>query len=152
MPSTLIVPTGFSYVAASLFSTILLLQGQAITVSRHRKRAGIEYPRLYADKAEMAASPAAQAFNCAQRAHQNTLENVGTMYLMTVILGLRHPTLAAAALGSWVISRVAYTVGYSSGVPAKRNNIITSLTYIPALLTLFFGSGYTVFQFVTEGL
>ncbi|KAJ7044641.1 hypothetical protein C8F04DRAFT_1069034 [Mycena alexandri] len=148
----LIVPAGFSYVVASLFSTVFLLTGQTITVSKNRRLAGIEYPRLYADKAETAASPAAMKFNCAQRAHQNTLENIPTVYLMTTILGLKHPVLAAAALGSWVVSRVAYTVGYASGNPAQRNNLVGRITYVPAILTLILGSGYTVFQLLTEGL
>ncbi|KAJ7780932.1 hypothetical protein B0H16DRAFT_602449 [Mycena metata] len=149
---TLIVPAGFSYVVASLFSTVLLLTGQSTAVGQHRGLAKIEYPRLYADKAETAASPAAMRFNCVQRAHQNTLENIPTVYLMTTILGLKHPVLAAAALGSWVISRVAYTIGYASGTPAKRNNLVTNITYVPGIMTLLLGSGYTVFQLLMEGL
>jgi len=37
----------------------------------------------------------------------------------TVVLGLKHPAVAASALGAWVLSRIAYTVGYASGIPAK---------------------------------
>ncbi|KAJ6454549.1 hypothetical protein C8R47DRAFT_1167030 [Mycena vitilis] len=150
--STITVPVGFSYVAGSMLSTVFLLLGQTIVVSKHRRLARIDYPRLYADNAEMAASPAAVTFNCVQRAHQNTLENIPQMYLMTVLLGLKYPTVAAAALGSWVISRIAYTRGYASGVPAKRNNNLMRLFYMPALLTLLGGSIYSVFTMVTEGL
>jgi hypothetical protein len=58
--------------------------------------------------------------------------------------------VAASALGLWVVSRVAYTSGYASGDPAKvrssnylhlqisdyrlkRHNILTQITYMPAL-------------------
>jgi len=150
--STLTVPPGFSSVIASLLSTVVLLTGQGIAVSKNRRLAGIEYPRLYAEKAEMAASPAAVKFNCVQRAHQNTLENIPQVYLMTVVLGLRHPTLAASALALWVVSRVAYTLGYASGEPSKRNNVITRLTYTPSTMTLLFGSIYSAFQLVAAGV
>ncbi|KAJ7777881.1 hypothetical protein DFH07DRAFT_1036137 [Mycena maculata] len=109
--STITVPTGFSYVAASLVSTVVLLRYQAYSVSKSRKIAGIEYPQLYAEKSEMAASPAAVAFNCSQRAHQNTLEDIAQIYIMTVVLGLKHPIPAASALGLWVVGRFAYTIG-----------------------------------------
>lgn len=85
----------YSYVAASLVGTVFLLAGQSIVVSKARKAAQIPYPQLYAEKAEAAASPAANKFNCAQReallsfpssitltwtrflgAHQNTLEHM----------------------------------------------------------------------------
>ncbi|KAJ7701804.1 membrane-associated proteins in eicosanoid and glutathione metabolism [Mycena rosella] len=148
----LFVPRGFSYVAAALVSTVFLITGQVIAVSQHRKAAGIPYPHLYADKAEMAASPAAVKFNCVQRAHQNTLEKIAQMYMMTAVLGLRHPVLAAAALGAWVASRVAYTVGYASGTPDNRNNIFTRLLYGPSTFTLCFGSLYTVYELVAAGV
>ncbi|KAJ7093957.1 hypothetical protein B0H15DRAFT_831419 [Mycena belliarum] len=121
--TTLTVPTGFSYVAAALVSTVPLLVGQTFAVSSFRARAGIKYPNLYADKAEAAASPAAHKFNCMQRAHQNTIENIALIYMMTTVLGLRHPMLAASALGAWVISRTAYTVGYASGDPAMVRQV-----------------------------
>ncbi|KAJ6588510.1 hypothetical protein B0H19DRAFT_1099757 [Mycena capillaripes] len=149
---TIVVPTGFSYVAAAMLSTVFLLTGQSITVSRHRKLANIEYPKLYADSAEMAASPAAYKFNCVQRAHQNTLENIPQVWLMTVILGVKQPVLAASGLGLWVLSRIAYTRGYASGVPAQRNNAMTTFTYMPAMLILLFGSIYSTYTLVTEGI
>jgi len=150
--STITVPTNFSYVAASLLSTVFLLTGQTIVVSKHRKAAGIEYPRLYAEKAEMAASPAAFKFNCVQRAHANTLENIPQVYLMTIVLGLKHPVVAASALGMWVLSRVFYTRGYASGIPAERNNFLTRITYLPATLTLLLGSIYSTYTLVMEGI
>ena len=58
-------------------------------------------------------------FNCAQRAHQNTLESVPHTLFTILFAGLRYPT-AATALGSvWVFGRLIYTTGYATGDPAK---------------------------------
>ncbi|KAJ6546663.1 hypothetical protein DFH09DRAFT_638029 [Mycena vulgaris] len=150
--STLIVPQGSSYVAAALVSTVFLLFGQTYSVGTRRSRAGIEYPRLYADKEEMAASKAALTFNCAQRAHQNTLETLPLVYMMTLVFATKHPILAASALGMWVVSRIAYTAGYLTGNPANRNNIATSIFFFPSIITLQLGSVYTAYQLVAAGI
>ncbi|KAF5368507.1 hypothetical protein D9758_002316 [Tetrapyrgos nigripes] len=122
MPSTLVVPEGFSYLAASLVGTTFLLAGQTITVSQHRKASGVEYPQLYAEKAEAAASPSAMKFNCAQRAHQNTLEQMPSVIIGSIATGLKYPKLAAGVVALWVVSRIAYTRGYCSGVPKKASD------------------------------
>ncbi|KAF8208383.1 hypothetical protein K438DRAFT_1813910 [Mycena galopus ATCC 62051] len=150
--STITVPQGTSYVAASMLSTVFLLTWQTIKVSGHRKRAGVEYPRLYAEQAEIAASSDAMKFNCVQRAHANTLENIPQIYLMTTLIAVKAPVVAASALGLWVFSRVAYTNGYSSGIPANRNGFLTRITYMPAMLTLLLGSVYSVYTLVAEGI
>ncbi|KAK7044969.1 Bromodomain-containing protein [Favolaschia claudopus] len=107
---TITVPQGLRtpsvYVAGSLLSTVFLLTWQTIQVSKHRKLAGIPYPR---QKAEMDASPAAAKFDSVQRAHANTLENIPTVYLMTILVGIQAPVVAASALGAWVLSRIVYT-------------------------------------------
>lgn len=41
-----------------------------MNVGRYRKAAKIDYPTMYATKEEAAASPAANQFNCAQRARK----------------------------------------------------------------------------------
>nr|GAT43281.1 predicted protein [Mycena chlorophos] len=150
--STIHVPQGFSYVAASLVSTVALLQYQANLVSTHRKLSGIQYPRLYAEKAEMEANPAAHIFNCVQRAHQNTLENIAQNYMMTLVLGLTRPKLAAAALTSWVIHRIFYTRGYASGNPKNRNSAFGIPFYAFGMLTLIFGSAYSAYELVAAGI
>ncbi|KAJ6610454.1 hypothetical protein B0H10DRAFT_2224949 [Mycena sp. CBHHK59/15] len=168
--STLIVPTGFSYVTAALMSTIFLLGGQIVAVSRHRSFAGSlilnvndEPPSVtlstiltlfavYADKAEAAASPAAYKFNCAQRVHQNTLEYLPGLYMMTTVFGLKYPVLAASSLGLWVVGRIAYSIGYMTGVPDNRNNIVTVICATPSMLTLLGGSTYTAYRLLVEGI
>ncbi|KAJ7215945.1 hypothetical protein GGX14DRAFT_562391 [Mycena pura] len=128
-------------VAAAAMAVVGLLSWQAITVGTHRTRAGVTYPHVYADKQEMAGARAAVLFNCAQRAHQNTLENVPSVCLMTGILATRHPTLAAAALGLWVVSRIAYTLGYLTGNP--DNARLRCFPSLPALTPVTSRSGTT---------
>jgi hypothetical protein len=51
----------------------------------------------------------------------------------TAVLGLKHPKFAAAALSTWVVGRLVYTFGYSTGNPAnvsgKPSWMIFWLTY-----------------------
>ncbi|ETW87083.1 MAPEG family [Heterobasidion irregulare TC 32-1] len=118
--STIILPEGTSYVAAGLLSTTILLAWQSIVVSKARKSAKIEYPRLYAEKAEQDASIDALKFNCAQRAHQNTLENMPIILTTSLVTALSYPKLAGVACGCWSVARVLYTSGYATGDPKKR--------------------------------
>lgn len=37
----------------------------------------------------------------------------------TAYLGLTHPRIAAGSLAVWIVGRVFYTIGYSSGDPKK---------------------------------
>ncbi|TRM65915.1 hypothetical protein BD626DRAFT_486216 [Schizophyllum amplum] len=121
MPFTLVLPDGIQYVGLAFVSTIWLQIGQAVLVMSARKTAGIAYPRLYAEKAEEEASFLARKFNCTQRAHQNTLEQLPAIYTATVLSALKYPVFAASALGLWVIGRILYTSGYMTGEPQKRN-------------------------------
>ncbi|KAG6877883.1 hypothetical protein C0993_002884 [Termitomyces sp. T159_Od127] len=131
MPTTFTLPDGVEYVAASLLSTVFVLVGHNINVGKWRKRSGIKYPQLYAEKAEVEASRNAPIFNCAQRAHANTLENIPVLYVTTLITAVKYPIVAATACGVWSLSRVFYTRGYLSGDPsraASRPSFPTSST------------------------
>ncbi|KAF9566117.1 hypothetical protein CPC08DRAFT_704196 [Agrocybe pediades] len=114
------LPAGFEYVGGGLLLTAFLILGQSFLVSKYRKRAGIPYPQLYAEKSEAEASKDAYLFNCAQRAHQNTLENINTVYLVTILSGIRYPIYAATSCVLWTLSRISYTRGYVQGDPKKR--------------------------------
>ncbi|KAI9572407.1 hypothetical protein HD554DRAFT_2168030 [Boletus coccyginus] len=120
MSTQIVLPNGFGYVSASLLSVGWVLAWQTFLVGRARSRAGIKYPQLYAEQAEVKASPAAKEFNCTQRAHQNTLEVVPVVAISTLVFGLKCPHAAAAMCGSFVVGRIIYTLGYKSGNPAKR--------------------------------
>lgn len=52
-------------------------------------------------------------------AHQNTLEWLPQVIASTLIVGLKYPVYSASLCGLWIVSRFLYTVGYSTGVPAK---------------------------------
>ena len=62
----------------------------------------------------------AHSFNCAQRAHLNTLESVTYVLFGVLYSGLRYPVLAASLGATWTIGRVLYTIGYTTGDPQKR--------------------------------
>ncbi|KAF8507644.1 membrane-associated proteins in eicosanoid and glutathione metabolism [Hysterangium stoloniferum] len=121
MPLNLTLDESYAWVILAGVSTGWLTLWQGINVSRHRKAAKIAYPQLYAEKSEAAASVEAHKFNCAQRAHQNTLENLPQILFFLTFTGCKYPIAAASLGGLWVVGRVLYTMGYATGDPKKRN-------------------------------
>jgi len=149
MSSTIIVPKGVGYTSAAILSTAIVLLWQTSVVGKTRKRAEIKYPQAYAEKAEAAASKEAFIFNCAQRAHQNTLETIPIVLIMTLITAVKYPVPAAAACGLWSFSRIIYTLGYTTGEPKKRSR--GNVGYI-GLIGLLGGATYTVFDLLMAGI
>lgn len=88
---------------------------------------------------------AALKFNCAQRklvlfslqqlneadiskgAHANTLEMFPILLVTTAITSLQRPFLAAVLSGTWALSRVFYTIGYSTGHHLNVRSLIINL-------------------------
>ncbi|KAI8908336.1 hypothetical protein EDD86DRAFT_207334 [Gorgonomyces haynaldii] len=60
-------------------------------------------------------------FNCAQRVHHNTLESLPLILTWFVCCAVHYPIVASASIGIWVLGRMAYSRGYITGEPAKRN-------------------------------
>ncbi|KAJ7757075.1 hypothetical protein B0H16DRAFT_1537943 [Mycena metata] len=149
MPTS--VPAGTGYVAGAILSTVFLFVYQIRLTSKWRRISGIEYPRAYADKEEMNANPNAVVFNCAQRAHQNTIENIIAIYPMTLITSIKHPYITAAAVGLWTLSRLSYTRGYVTGDPQKRYTFISVLHY-PIITGHMLACVYVVGQLIYEEL
>ncbi|KAN0073693.1 hypothetical protein V8E55_012170 [Tylopilus felleus] len=145
MSAQILLPEGYRYVAAALVSAVWVMGWQVTVVSRYRKKSGISYPQLYAEKGEAQASRDAHLFNCAQRAHQNTLEHMPTILITTLVSGVKYPVFAAGACAFWVFTRVLYTIGYTSGDAAKRNSRGGILGELP-LFGLIFGSTYVAYQ------
>ncbi|KAH7920361.1 membrane-associated proteins in eicosanoid and glutathione metabolism [Leucogyrophana mollusca] len=146
----IVLPSEYAYVGAGLLSTVWLLGWQVVVVGGHRKASGIKYPQLYAEKAEVQASKEALRFNCAQRAHQNTIEHMPLIIISTLITGVKYPLLAGAAAGFWSFSRVLYTLGYTTGDPAKRNTRGGLLGEVSVVgkSCLLLGATYTVYDLI----
>ncbi|TFY75998.1 hypothetical protein EWM64_g8015 [Hericium alpestre] len=143
------VPQGFGYVAASLLSTALILQWQGFVVGSARKSAAVPYPQMYAEKAEAQNSKTAMIFNCKQRAHQNTLEHMPAIIIMSLIAGAKYPLITAASTGLWSFSRILYTKGYATGDPKKRQ---WGTWGELGQLVLLGASGKAVYDWISGGL
>jgi len=148
--STITIPTDYAFVGAALVSTVWLNLWQTLRTYPARKSAKIDYPQIYAEKAEVEASHEALVFNCTQRAHHNTLESINSIVIGTAFMGLLYPRTAAGLCATWVVSRVIYTIGYSSGTPKNRGagSVIASL----AALALYSGATWTAIQMVNAAL
>ncbi|KAI5998295.1 hypothetical protein EDD15DRAFT_315810 [Pisolithus albus] len=147
MATHIVLPAGFGYALAALISAVWVVVWQVMVVNGHRERAGIKHPQLYAEKAEVSVSREAFKFNCAQRAHQSTLEQMPSIIVTTLISALRYPNVAAIACGAWTVSRVLYTFGYTSEAPEKRNTY-GGLLGLLSFMTLLLSSTYTASQLV----
>lgn len=76
-------------------------------------RIRIPYPNAYATAEQASRDQAAYSFNCAQRAHQNFLENFTMALAGLLISGVRYPLLASAFGAIWGAGRVVYALGYA---------------------------------------
>ena len=107
------LPQDFSYVVFCLVYTIIMNIYLALQVGQARKKYGVKYPAMYSDS---------NLFNCIQRAHQNTLEQLPLYLVSLILVGIAFPKFAAACGAIFVTSRFSYAWGYYTGDPAKRLN------------------------------
>ncbi|KAI9827929.1 MAG: hypothetical protein M1819_006872 [Sarea resinae] len=112
MPLSITVPDEYGYVLLAATSTALIGQWHSFFTGRYRKPAKVPYPNAYAPEAVAKTSPEAYAFNCAQRAHANFLENLPVMLPSLLIAGLRWPVAASVLGGIWGAGRIVYALGY----------------------------------------
>lgn len=82
-----------------------------------RKKYGVKYPCLYATEND---TKQHKEFNCVQRAHQNFLENVPFYFMLQTISAAANPKASAILGAIYLLGRVFYFRGYSSGNPDKR--------------------------------
>ena len=102
----------YGYVVLAGASMVLVNGWMMAKIGKARKKFGITYPQMYSDDN--------QEFNCVQRAHQNTLEQLHFFYPTLLVSGLRHPMGAAAAGAIFVVGRIMYATGYYTGEAKNR--------------------------------
>ena len=129
------IPDNFGYVILTGIGAIFMVMWKGVRVGQARKKFDVPYPDMYSKDSKI--------FNCYQRAHQNTLENLPQFFFLLTMAGLSYPCLSAAAGWVWIVGRVLYALGYSTGDPEKRMK--GAIGYI-GLLTLLVCSIITAVQ------
>eukprot|EP00227_Mantoniella_beaufortii_P019642 CAMPEP_0197590660 /NCGR_PEP_ID=MMETSP1326-20131121/11823_1 /TAXON_ID=1155430 /ORGANISM="Genus nov. species nov., Strain RCC2288" /LENGTH=142 /DNA_ID=CAMNT_0043155837 /DNA_START=47 /DNA_END=475 /DNA_ORIENTATION=+ len=129
----------FGYAAYAVGAGLLACTYGAFVVVSARKKYDVQYPNLYAPESHKKK----KEFDCAQRAHQNTLEAFPAVAVSVVINALAYPRASAILGGIWALGRVLYIRGYSSGDPDKRmtGGMVSHLGDLPLMIMLFF-TGY----------
>ena len=141
-----VLPDDYGYVLAGLFATVVANATLLVGVGAARKKYGVKLPVLYATpdmidpKSKLKDQAAVEAYNCAQRAHQNTVENMATVQIFGVVEGLMFPKFAGGCLLTYAIGRIIYGYGYrNNGVSGRMAGaLISHLGDLPLNL----GMGY----------
>ncbi|XP_078481422.1 glutathione S-transferase 3, mitochondrial-like [Ciona intestinalis] len=129
------LPKEFGYVVLCIVYSIIMNIYLTLQVGNARKKYKVLYPAMYSKDSNL--------FNCIQRAHQNTLEQLPLIYVALTIVGLACPKYAAVCGAIYITSRFSYAWGYYTGDPKKRMN--GSYGYI-GQLGLFLGMLYVGFK------
>ncbi len=106
------IDKNFGWVVLIACSTFFLNFLQMFMIGQRRKRDNVPPPIMFAEDKPK--------FNGAQRAHQNTLEQVPFFLVTMILAGLRHPEAAAGLGGCWILARLIFSAGYWTGVPKYR--------------------------------
>ena len=102
----------YGYVVLAAAAPFVVNFWQMMKIGGLRKKHGIKYPVMTSDKHP--------DFNCAQRAHQNTLEQLPFYFPCVLLAGLRFPIYASIAGACFCTARIVYSVGYYTGNPEAR--------------------------------
>ncbi|KAF7726536.1 Microsomal glutathione S-transferase 3 [Apophysomyces ossiformis] len=141
--SGIVIPKEYGYVLSAAAITSFYVFSLGFDVAKARKAAGVPYPYAYAERAEAEKDPKKHIFNCAQRAHQNTLEQLPLFTTLLLVGGIRHPEISAGAAAVWVLGRIVYAKNYISGDVKKRTRGSFGLL---GLLTLLGTTGSTLYH------
>lgn len=120
------LPDNYGYVLAGLFATFVADMTLKLGVSAARKKYGVKPPTMYATpdmidpKGKLKDQSCVDAYNCAQRAHMNTVENMATVQLFAVVEGLMFPKFAGGCLTIFAVGRILYGYGYRNNGASGR--------------------------------
>jgi len=107
----------YGYVVFVALDSVFVNMWMAMNVMRARKEFNVKYPLMYSPE-----NGGDNKFNCIQRAHQNTLEGYPVFLSLLLLGGLQYPRISAGAGAVYLLGRVAYAKGYSSGGADGRLN------------------------------
>ncbi|CAL4943981.1 unnamed protein product [Urochloa decumbens] len=110
----------YGYVVLVLVAYAFLNFWMSFQVGKARRKYKVFYPTMYAIESE---NKDAKLFNCVQRGHQNSLEMMPMFFVMLLLGGLQHPTIAAGLGVLYMVARFFYFKGYATGVPDNRLKI-----------------------------
>ncbi|PGH08917.1 glutathione S-transferase [Blastomyces parvus] len=148
--TTITLPDNYGNVLALVVGAVPLLNFlHMYEVGKNRKKSGIKYPHAYATPEECKQSPAAYAFNAAQRAHGNLLEHMPLVSLSALVAGLKYPNATAALTGTWIVMRALYMYGYVySTKPEGRGRYMGGLHTLAqlGLWGMSFGVAYSMIK------
>jgi glutathione S-transferase len=119
--TTITLTPEHGYAFATLIGTAITIVGLGGQVGGYRKKAKIPYPYMYATKEQADKDQAAHLFNCAQRVHQNTLENYPTFLVVYSVAAIKYPLIASVCGIIYFMGRVGFSRGYMTGKPEKRH-------------------------------
>ncbi|KAI9830084.1 MAG: hypothetical protein M1826_005077 [Phylliscum demangeonii] len=120
MPYVLELSTDIGYVALTAVSSLVLTNWMTYWVGGYRSLAKVPYPAAYASNESAQTDPKLYAFNCAQRAHSNTVDAYPGFLLSLALGGLQFPKVAAGLGMAWIVARVMYANGYANGKPGDN--------------------------------
>lgn len=108
--------SGHGYVALVAIASVFVMQGGGIMVGMARRKYDVKYPTMYLPEEHKDA----KAFNCVQRAHQNSLENYPGFLAMLFLASLKRPEVAAALGAIRLLGFIVYMREYATGLPDRR--------------------------------
>ncbi|KAF9359029.1 Microsomal glutathione S-transferase 3 [Mortierella sp. AD094] len=118
--STITILPEYGYTVAAAVASTFLVYFFGARVTKQRSVAKVPLPFEYADPTDCKDDHQKYIFNCYQRVHQNTLEGFSGYMFTLLLAGVNYPIPAAALGGVWIIGRIFYYYGYTTGNPASR--------------------------------
>ena len=110
--ATIQIDSEYGYVMMVAIHAFMLNFILTFRISQLRRRYTIDYPTMSSEEHA--------DFNCAQRAHHSTLEELPFFLMHIFLAGFRFPIFAAVFGAIWLVGRIIYAVGYWSGKPKWR--------------------------------